>query len=178
MNLVEIMSIDEWIELEGDINRMSGLNSAVYDIAGRRVTEFTKWSNSLCPAIRKTGKGLKFICSIAHQNIAAQAAKTRKTIIAECDAGMMKFAVPIFIDGEFLGVAGGCGKLRNGSEIDTYLINRTAGLSENSVSSFAKSVKPISDDRLTGVIDYLERKVAKMIQDQRGMSTLRSAKAI
>ena len=55
-----------------EINRQSGLNAAVYDVAGVRITDFKKWANRLCPALRGTEKGQKFICAVAHQNIAAQ----------------------------------------------------------------------------------------------------------
>jgi hypothetical protein len=62
MKLDEIMPIEKWVELEKEINRKSGLNAAVFDAAGVRITDFKKWTNRLCPAIRETGKGLKFIC--------------------------------------------------------------------------------------------------------------------
>ena len=49
------------------------------------------------------------ICAPGNQNFMAQAEKTRKPVIAECDAGLVKIAVPIFNKDEFLGTAGGCG---------------------------------------------------------------------
>ena len=62
MKLDEIMPIEKWVELEKEINRKSGLNAAVFDAAGVRITDFKKWANRLCPAIRETEKGLNFIC--------------------------------------------------------------------------------------------------------------------
>jgi ligand-binding sensor protein len=165
MKLVELMPIERWIEVEKEINRLSGLNAGVYDIEGRRITEFKKWANPLCPAIRETEKGLKFICSVAHQNVAARLVKSRKTIVDECDAGMMKLAVPIFVDDEFLGVAGGCGKLWNGGRVDTYLVHRTAGLAEGAITSLSESVKQVAIDRLTLVVEYLEEKVDELARE-------------
>ena len=55
MKLDEIMPIEKWVELEKEINRKSGLNAAVFDAAGVRITGFKKWANRLCPAIRETG---------------------------------------------------------------------------------------------------------------------------
>ena len=165
MNLTDLMSIEEWIEIEKEINRLSGLNAAVYDSEGKRVTEFKKWANRLCPAIRQTEKGLRFICSVAHQNLAAQVSRIRKTIVAECDAGMLKFAVPIFIDDEFLGVAGGCGMLNNGGQIDTYLVHRAADLAEKIVTNLSESVTPIPDGRLALVIGFLEARVDEIVRE-------------
>ena len=163
MKLAEIMPIEKWVEIEKEINRRSGLNAAVFDAEGVRITDFKKWANRLCPAIRETEKGLKFICSVAHQNIAAEALKTGKTTVAECDAGLMKFAVPIFIDGEFLGVAGGCGMLRDHEQIDAYLVHRTAGIDEEAVKSLSEDIETITADRLASVVGFLENKVAEIV---------------
>ncbi len=167
MTLVEMMSIEKWIEIEKEINRRSGLNAAVCDAAGVRITDFKKWANNLCPAIRKTEKGLKYICSVAHQNIAAQALKTGQTTVAECDAGLMKFAVPIFVDGEFLGVAGGCGLLRGQEQVDAYLVHRTVGMEEQAVKNLSDDIETIPTNRLASVIGYLENTVTEIIQEYR-----------
>jgi ligand-binding sensor protein len=165
MKLDQMMPIEKWIEIEQEINLRSGLNAAVFDAAGVRITDFKKWANRLCPAIRETEKGLKFICSVAHQNIAAQALKTRKTTVAECDAGLMKFAVPIFLNGEFLGVAGGCGLLRDHEEVDAYLVHRTAGMEEGVVKNLSEEIETIPPDRLASVVDYLENKVDTIVRE-------------
>lgn len=165
MKLEKMMPIEGWVDVEKEINRRSGLNAAVFDAAGVRITDFKKWANRLCPAIRETEKGLKFICSVAHQNIAGQALKTGKTTVAECDAGLMKFAVPIFLNGEFLGVAGGCGMLRHQEKIDTYLVHRTAGMEEEAVKKLSQDVETIPTDRLAAVVEYLENKVAGIVRE-------------
>jgi len=65
-----------------------------------------------------------------YQNIALQARKTKKPVIGECDAGLLKLTVPIFVGDEFLGVGGGCGLLTDDSEVETYLISMTIGVDE------------------------------------------------
>jgi ligand-binding sensor protein len=101
---------------------------------------------------------------VAHQNIVAQALKTRKTIVAECDAGLMKFVVPIFIGDEFLGTAGGCGLLKNQGRVDTYLIHRTTDMDEQEIRNLAEDVETIPSDRLADVTDYVEKKVAESVR--------------
>ena len=137
MKLIDILPLENWVEIEQEINRQSGLNAAVYDVEGVRITDFKKWANRLCPALRETEKGQKFICAVAHQNIAARTIKTRKTVVDECDAGLMKFAVPIFVEEEFLGAAGGCGLLRNQEQVDAYLVHRTTDLDEKVIEELA-----------------------------------------
>ncbi len=165
MKLVDIMPTEKWVEIEKEINRQSGLNAAVYDVAGIRITDFKKWANRLCPALRETDKGQEFICAVAHQNIAARTTKTRKTVLDECDAGLMKFVVPIFVEDEFLGAAGGCGLLRNQELVDTYLVHRTTGLEEEVIEDLSEDIETISNDRLASAISYLEKKVVEIIRE-------------
>ncbi len=167
MKLVDIMPIEKWVEIEQEINRQSGLNAAVYDVEGVRIIDLKEFPNRLCPALRETEKGQQFICAVAHQNIAAQTVKTGKTVVDECDAGLMKFAVPIFVEDEFLGVAGGCGLLRNEEEVDTYLVHRTTGLDEEIVEDLSENIETIQNDRLESAISYLEKKVADIVREFR-----------
>ena len=174
MKLVDIMPVEKWVEIEKEIIERSGLNAAVYDVQGLRITDFKKWANRLCPSIRQTEKGLQSICSVAHQNVAAQVLKTRETVVDECDAGLMKFAVPIFVDDEFLGVAGGCGKLGGEGQVDVYLVHRTADLDEKVVGDLSGDIETIGEDRLESVINYVEKEVgviiAKFSAESRGLN--------
>ncbi len=165
MNLEDIMPIEKWVEVEREINRRSGLSAAVYNVDGVRITDFKNWTNQLCPALRATEKGQDYICAVAHQNIAARAIKTGKTVVDECDAGLMKFAVPIFVENEFVGVAGGCGLLRNQEQVDIYLVHRTTGLAEEVVEDLSKDIETIPNNRLESTINYVENKVAEIIRE-------------
>jgi len=167
MELVDIVPVENWVEVEKEIKRRSGLNPSVYDIRGIRITDYKNWANRLCPAIRETEKGLQSICAVAHQNVAARVVKNRQTIIDECDAGLLKFAVPIFVDDEFLGVAGGCGKLRSEGQVDKYLVHRTANLSEEIVDELSADIETLPDDKLESVINYVEKTVTEIIREFR-----------
>ena len=165
MKLVDIMPIEKWIVIEKEIQSRSGLNAAVYDVNGLRITDFIKWANRLCPSLRATEKGQKFICAVAHQNIAARAAKTGETIVAECDAGLMKFVVPIFAGDKFLGTAGGCGLLKSQGQVDAYLVHRTTDMKEEDVRNLAEDIEKIPQDRLADVVAFVEKKVVECIRE-------------
>ena len=168
MKLVEIMPIEGWVEIEKEIHQMAGLNAAVYDVNGQRITDFKGFANRLCPTLRETGKGQQFICAVAHQNVASLAAKTGENVVAECDAGLMKFVVPIIVDDDFLGTAGGCGLLRDREQVDAYLVHRTTGLDEDEVRHLAENINVISSDTLQHVLAYIETKVAEAVQGFNG----------
>jgi ligand-binding sensor protein len=167
MELVDILPVENWVEVEKEINRRSGLNPSVYDIRGIRITDYKNWANRLCPSVRETEKGLQSICSVAHQSVAARVVKNRQTIIDECDAGLLKFAVPIFVDDEFLGVAGGCGKLRSDGQVDKYLVHRTTDLSAEVVEELSADIETLSEGELESVINYVEKTVTEIIREFR-----------
>ena len=148
MTLLEILPVEKWIELEMGINKRSNLNASVFDADGIRITDFKKWANRLCPVVKADKKGQSYICAVAHQNAANQAKKTRNPAIVECDAGLVKVVVPIIVENEFLGVAGGCGLLLKDSEVDTFLVNKTTDLDAGEIEDLSNDIATISNRKI------------------------------
>jgi ligand-binding sensor protein len=174
MKLLDILPIEKWIELEREINKRSGLNASVFDVDGIRITDFKKWANGLCPVVKSNEKGQTYICAVAHQNAANQAKKTGGPVTIECDAGLAKVVVPIFVNDEFLGVAGGCGLLEKDGEVDSFLINKTTGIDVGEIENLSDDIATISNDKLKSVINYIEQELEWIIHDfskQRLVST-------
>jgi len=145
MQLTDLQPIEKWIELENQIHARYGLDASVFDPDGIRITGNKKWANQLCPVIKANPKGQTFICSAAHQNIAAQAEKTKKPVIEECDAGMVKIVVPVYLKDQFIGAIGGCGLLLGeDGEIETFLLEKTIGMKESELESLSGSIGTIS----------------------------------
>jgi len=159
MTLLDILPVEKWIELEMEINKRSNLNASVFDANGIRITNFKKWANRLCPVVKANEKGQSYICAVAHQNAANQAQKTRDAAIIECDAGLVKVVVPIFVKDEFLGVAGGCGLLLKDSEVDTFLVNKTTDIDAGEIQNLSNDIATISMEQLKSVINYIKREL-------------------
>jgi ligand-binding sensor protein len=164
MELTDIAPLETWRELEQRINKRSGLNASVFNADGIRISNFVKWANSLCPVIKGTEKGQSYICSVAHQNIAAQAARTRKPVIETCDAGMLKLVVPIFANGDFLGVAGGCGCLEQIDDIDTFMINKTTGINEEKLVRLSEDIPFMTRDEAASHAIYIEDEIDHLLK--------------
>lgn len=164
MKLTDIATRNQWIELEQKINARSGLNAAVYDVDGLRITDFKKWANRLCPVIKADQKGQSYICALAHQNIAAQAKQTRRTVIGECDAGLMKIAVPIFLDDEFLGVAGGCGYIMGDGGVDLFMVNKTTGIASEKLIDLAADVPTMTPQQAESLARFIQDEIDRIIK--------------
>lgn len=140
MKLTDIAPIEIWAEMEKEAWEKFGIQSAVLDVNGIRITETKNWSNPVCPEIKGTDKGQTFICATAHMNMAGQAKKTGRPVIEECDAGFTKIVVPIFVENEFVGVAGGCGLLATNGEVDAFAVNKIAEIDANKIADLSEGI--------------------------------------
>lgn len=164
MKMTDVASVETWKNLEKSIVDISGLNASVFDNTGYRITDNMHWCNELCPEVKATEKGQTFICAIAHTNIASMAEKSKKPVIEECDGGMMKIVVPVFVEDEFIGAVGGCGFILDDGEVDTFYINKTTGIEEEKIELLAKSVKNMTTEKAGEVAGFIEGEIERIIQ--------------
>ena len=141
MHLTDILALEQWRSLEKDIYERSGLASNVFNTEGIRITDYKMWVNRLCPAVKADDRGQSFICAVAHMNMSAMAKQSKQPVISECDAGLVKIVVPIFLNDEFIGSVGACGLLPDDSEVDAFIINRTLEIGEDKIKSLSGDIK-------------------------------------
>jgi ligand-binding sensor protein len=164
MKLTDIAPLEKWFELEKKINERTGLNASVFNVDGVRITNFKKWANKLCPIIKANKKGQDYICAVAHQNIAAQAEHSRQPVIAECDAGLMKMVVPIFVNDEFLGVAGGCGYILGNGEVDTFMVNKTIDIPDEKLKNLLDDIPVMTTDEAQSHTGFIQDEVDQILK--------------
>ena len=171
MKLTDIQPLEKWVELEKEIVERYGLDSNVFNVDGVRISEFKEWANKLCPAIKATDKGQSFICAVAHMNIATQAMQTRKAVIEECDAGLVKIVVPIFVEEEFLGAIGSCGVLLDDGEVDTFLINKITEIEEEKAEQLAEEMGSITTEEAEKLTGFIQDKIDGIIEGFKNRKT-------
>jgi ligand-binding sensor protein len=163
MELRDILPVEDWMKFERELFDRFNINATVYNKDGVGITGKPNWCNKLCPEIKANKESLAVICAAGNQNFMAQAKKTKKTIIDECDAGLIKIAVPIFVNGEFLGTAGGCGRLPAGGEVESYIIEKTAGISESEIAGLCQNLEPMTEQEARQVADFIEVQIARYL---------------
>jgi ligand-binding sensor protein len=163
MEMTDICPAQTWAALEEDIHQRFRLNARVYDNKGFSFTRHVTWGNRICPAIKAHPQGVSGICSLAHTAMAAQARDTRATVIEECDAGLIKICVPVFVNDLFVGVAGGCGALSPGGEVDSFLVEKTAGLPEDQTAALSSGIPEMDEATAANAAQYIEERVAELL---------------
>ena len=166
MNLTDIAPLDKWVELEKDIHQQTGLDVNVFNIKGYRISDLKNWANKLCPEIKATDKGQSFICAPAHMNIANMAMKSRKTVIEECDAGLIKMVVPIFFADEFVGAVGACGFLLDDGEVDSFLVNKMTEIDEDKIELLADGIPSITTTKAESLGRYIAGQVDSIVRER------------
>ena len=165
MKLDDILSIEKWTELEKEINKTFGLCASVFDTDSKKITEFKKWPNRLCPVIQANGKSQSFICAVANRNLGLQARQTKKPVIAECDAGLLKLVVPVFVNDKFLGMFSGCGVLVDGASVETYLITQTTSVDVKEIASLSSDINKMERADVESLAEYIEMRVEGIVKD-------------
>jgi len=163
MQLTDLMPLEDWMVFEQEIHARFGMDSNVFNTEGIRITSHKAWVNKLCPAIKATDKGQSFICAVAHMNLASMATNTRNAIVEECDAGIAKIVVPIFVGKEFLGAVGACGKCLPGGEVDAFLVNKITEIDEDTIEALSKDVDTISSERVDELIQFIETRIKQVV---------------
>lgn len=165
MKLTDIAPLGKWVELEKDIHKKTGLDVNVFNTEGYRISDFKNWANRLCPEIKATDKGQSFICAPAHMNIAAQAMRSKQTTIEECDAGLIKLVVPIFVNDEFIGTVGACGFLLDDGEVDSFLVNKMTDIDEDKVERLSEGIESITTEKAMTLGNYIAAEIEKIVSD-------------
>lgn len=166
MNLTDIATVEKWEEFEKKIHSHSGMNACVYDNQGNRLTSYVAFANEICPTIKSYPEGIASICAMVNQHFGAKLAKTKQPLIDECDAGFVKFAVPILLEGEFLGTVGGCGHLLPGCEVETFLIEKAIGRDDLELDKKIKTVKKVSREEVDELIVFVQTYLNNLLSKQ------------
>lgn len=163
MELTDLCPLETWENMENELFEKFNFQGSVFTPDGVRITDVKNFNNQLCPAIKAHEKGQTYICSAAHMNMTAMAKNLGKPVVEECDAGLTKLVVPIFYENEFLGVAGGCGLLAEGNDVDTFAVTKIAEMDEALVTDLAGTVPRTSGDLIATVSTFIQDRVAQIL---------------
>lgn len=162
MLMTDLQPKEQWLELEKTLHDDWGFNACAYDANGMTFTGFKNFVNPLCKEIKSHPEAIQAICSVAHQHMAQQAKATGKTIIEPCDAGLLKVCTPVFVNGEFIGIVGGCGRVPEDGEVETFTVHKSTGVPLEQVDALAGEVPTITMDYARELGQFLESYVSEI----------------
>ncbi|MBU1612468.1 MAG: PocR ligand-binding domain-containing protein [Proteobacteria bacterium] len=164
MTLTDILPVEQWEALEREIVERFGLNASVMDDAAARVTTYDNFCNRLCERIKTDPKGRSAICSVAGTFFASEIRQTGEPLLAECDAGFTKIAVPIIVQGKVLGNVGGCGVIVDDGEVDDFMVARSLGVDEEELVGYLAGIPKMTMAQAEEALAWLEQRVEELLK--------------
>jgi ligand-binding sensor protein len=161
MELINLMPIENWKHLADNIYARFGFNGAILDKNNILVCSSTRWANKICPEIK--GGDNRILCASAQKRLSKMAEDKKEPVIDECDAGFVKFVVPVFSDDEFLGTVSGCGSLLDDAELDAFYIGKLLNREEEDIKDFLITVPRISKNKVNEAIKYVQEKIKEIL---------------
>jgi len=162
MQMTDLLSKDQWTDLEKTLHDDWGVNASAYDAKGMTFTGFKNFVNPLCAEIKSHPEGIQAICSVAHQHMAQKARNTKKTVIERCDAGLLKICTPVFADDEFIGIVGGCGRVPETSDVETFTVHKAINVPMDDLEGLAKDVPTITMEKAQDMGKFLEELLSEI----------------
>ena len=74
----------------------------------------------------------------------------------------IKFVIPIFVNEEFLGTAGGCGIFIEGGELDDFYISKLLHIEEEQVKKLMETVKTSPIDKLEAAVEFVQNRIKEL----------------
>jgi hypothetical protein len=76
----------------------------------------------------------------------------------------MKLVAPIFVNSEFLGVAGGCGYLLEDGEVDSFMVNKTIGIDDGKLRDLSADIPAMTMQEAKALTQFIQQEVDQIIK--------------
>jgi ligand-binding sensor protein len=158
LSVYDLHSREIWQELLDEMQSSLGLPASLVG-PDNIILQSSGERNELCQEIRGREKALPVICGQSQQFMAKLAQSQKNFVLELCEAGMAKLVVPVFRDQEYLGTVTACGCLLPGTEIERYLIEKTADIDENTIAETAAKVPIVRKEKIQNLAEDLYRRL-------------------
>jgi ligand-binding sensor protein len=109
----------------------------------------------LCATVRENPDALMSICSQTNTAMLAVVNKTKQPEVDICEAGLIRAVVPVVKNDALIGQITVCGVASHDEELDSFLVSKEAGISEDKVEELAKATPFGSEEELQAACSRL-----------------------
>jgi ligand-binding sensor protein len=144
------MDLKEKVEWKSILDRFShdtDMTACLIDESGNMLL-CSKDRYPLCKAIRDNQEATTFICSQTNSAMLAVVKRTLRPEVDACEAGLLRVVVPIVRDGVVVGQIAACGVASRNEELESFVVARQLGVSEEQVTDLARSSPFGSEEEL------------------------------
>ena len=165
MLMTDILPVEAWAALEQEILERFHVNAHVYNDKGAPFTGHAPYGNRFCPALREHRQAAVTICAGVNQALGLEVRESGQPSVTDCDAGLMVVCVPVVVDGELVGMVGGCGAIVDDAEPETFLIEKTSGLTEEQVAELCSDMPRLSAAQAEEISAWISARVESVLKE-------------
>lgn len=155
VKLTELIDVATLQEIQDGFARLTGMAALITDERGNAVTEGSNFTDFCMNYTRKSKTGCAR-CEQCDKNGGEQTMKTGKAVAYFCHAGLVDFAAPIMVNGEFIGsIIGGQVLTEEPKEKKFIKIAQDLNINPSEYITALKKVKIIEKEQIDAAADFL-----------------------
>ncbi len=147
MNPLELRPKDQWEKILKRFARDTKMTACLTDDTGAQLL-CAGDRYPLCAAVREKAGALMSICSQVNTAMLAVIKRSLEPELDFCDAGLIRVVVPIVKDGQLIGQITACGLASEHEELDSFLLSKEVGITEDEALELVKAAPFGSDEEL------------------------------
>ncbi len=155
IKLTDLIDVATLQEIQDGFARLTGMAALTTDASGAAVTEGSNFTDFCMNYTRKSKIGCAR-CGLCDKNGGEQTMKTGKAVAYYCHAGLVDFAAPIMVNGEFIGsIIGGQVLTEEPNEKKFIKIAQDLNINPSEYIKALKKVKIIEKEKIDAAADFL-----------------------
>lgn len=155
VKLTDLIDVATLQEIQDGFARLTGMAALTTDEKGNAVTQGSNFTDFCMNYTRQSKIGCAR-CGLCDKNGGEQTMKTGKAAAYYCHAGLVDFAAPIMVNGEFIGsIIGGQVLTEEPDEKKFIQIARDLSINPNDYIKALKKVKIIEKEKIDAAADFL-----------------------
>ncbi len=162
MKLTDLLDVSVLQEIQDGFSDVTGMAALTTDADGNPVTKGSNFTDFCMKYTRQSPKGCQK-CEKCDRDGGEQTHRTGRAAAYSCHAGLMDFAAPIMVNGEFIGSFIGGQILTEAPDENKFRrIARELGINENEYINALRKVKVVPKERVEAAAKFLHT-IAKNI---------------
>ncbi|MBD5140308.1 MAG: histidine kinase [Ruminococcus sp.] len=155
VKLTELIDVATLQEIQDGFARLTGMAALITDEKGEAVTEGSNFTDFCMNYTRKSKMGCAR-CEQCDKSGGEQTMQTGKAVAYYCHAGLVDFAAPIMVNGEFIGsIIGGQVLTEEPREKKFIKIAQDLNINPSEYVKALKKVKIIEKEKIDAAADFL-----------------------
>lgn len=155
VKLTELIDVETLQEIQDGFARLTGMAALITDEKGNAVTQGSNFTDFCMNYTRKSKIGCAR-CGQCDKSGGEQTMQTGKAVAYFCHAGLMDFAAPIMVNGDFIGsIIGGQVLTEEPNEKKFVKIAQDLNINPNEYIKALKKVKIVEKEQVDAAADFL-----------------------